>query len=286
MSYRGAYYVYMLFCPSGEPCYVGKGKDGRYKRMDRPHNSHLQRIIDKAGGRLTSIKFAEYLPESEAHELEIALIAEFGRAGHGGILVNSTSGGEGMAGGIRSAATKAKISATKRAKATPQERFWAHVNKSGPTAPDMDTNCWPWTGHLNEDGYGKLNLRIHGYSNIAPRAAYQICTGPCPPLDVDLICGNHACVRPEHIAFVSRREKGARGMSVPARNARKTHCKRGHLFDEENTYRPASFRGRAPKRECRPCKAVHHKTYMAKHGDRVRARALAGYHARKNGKAA
>src|SRR5262245_56916796 len=41
------------------------------------------------------------------------------------------------------------------------ERFWAKVLlcKHGPECPYC---CWPWQGHLDQDGYGVLKMKIDG----------------------------------------------------------------------------------------------------------------------------
>lgn len=99
-----------MFRPNGVPCYVGKGTGERYRLMSRRHNKHLARIIQAAGGRITSIRMAIGLTEAEALELERRLIAVFGRERYGGILVNDTDGGDGVSGLVHSPESKARMS--------------------------------------------------------------------------------------------------------------------------------------------------------------------------------
>jgi len=105
-----AFYVYAYFRPTGEPCYIGKGKENRWSRHQREtSNPHLRRIIALAGGSLSKIKVAEGLTEKEAFALEIVMIRLIGRRENGGPLVNLTDGGEGSTG--MSAEGRAAISA-------------------------------------------------------------------------------------------------------------------------------------------------------------------------------
>lgn len=94
------FYVYVLFRPDGQPCYVGKGKGNRWTNHERygSSNLNLQRIIKNAGGILPKAKIKENMLEKDAFELEISLIRSIGRKIHGGLLVNFTDGGEGPSG--------------------------------------------------------------------------------------------------------------------------------------------------------------------------------------------
>jgi hypothetical protein len=100
------YYIYVAFRPwDGSPCYVGKGQRDRWRvHLRKSHNSHLQRIIAKAGGEIPIVIIRSNLTEPEAFEIEIALIAAIGR-GKNGPLVNQTDGGEGVSGRKVSAKT-------------------------------------------------------------------------------------------------------------------------------------------------------------------------------------
>jgi hypothetical protein len=119
------------------------------------------------------------------------------------------------------------------------ERFWAKVDKT--------ESCWVWTASKDTKGYGKLTLRQRTYR--AHRVAYEYLVGPISDgLQLDHLCRNRRCVRPDHLEPVTSRENLLRGDTVNARLAAKTHCDSGHPFDEVNTYR-------APDgtRHCRKC---------------------------------
>jgi len=100
---RADFMVYVWFRPwDASPCYVGKGRGNRYRKLSRTHNAHLAAIIKKAGGSLPIVVIRCGLTESEAFETEIALIKAIGRKANGGPLANLTDGGEGTSGAVMS----------------------------------------------------------------------------------------------------------------------------------------------------------------------------------------
>lgn len=124
-------------------------------------------------------------------------------------------------------------------KRNPHERFWEKVDTSG--------ECWLWTAYLDYKGYGRLH--VGDKVILAHRWAYEALVGPIPEgLTVDHLCRVRRCVNPYHLEAVSATENVMRGESLPAQNARKTHCKRGHEFTPENTY-SVGEKGRG----CRTC---------------------------------
>ena len=115
------------------------------------------------------------------------------------------------------------------------DRFWVRVDKSGGLF-----ECWIWTGTRNADGYGKT--MVNGRQFLAHRVAYELSRGPIPEgLVIDHLCQNRICCNPSHIEVVTPAENTQRG------ERKKSHCKRGHLYDEENTIRIKKGR------RCRAC---------------------------------
>lgn len=105
----GDFYVYQYVRtratehgPVGSPYYIGKGKERR--SHSKKHTVHLP--IDKS----CIVIIEDNLSEDEAYCMEKQLIAFYGRIDNGtGCLRNLTDGGEGLAGRIYTAETRAKI---------------------------------------------------------------------------------------------------------------------------------------------------------------------------------
>jgi hypothetical protein len=123
-------------------------------------------------------------------------------------------------------------------------RFWSKVDRRGPA------ECWPWLGLLRpETGYGRFPA--DGKIVSAHRFAWVMVAGrdPLPGMELDHLCRNRACVNPAHLEEVSWGENTRRSNNPAGRNSRKTHCLRGHPFDEVNTYIRPDGMGRG----CRQC---------------------------------
>lgn len=117
----------------------------------------------------------------------------------------------------------------------PEDRFFAKVNKTN--------TCWLWVGSKCSSGYG--NFFYNGKLHVASRWSYVHHKGPIPPdHEVDHLCRVRNCVKPEHLQTLTHKDNVRR----TGRN-NDAHCKRGHLFSEENTYNLNNNRGRS----CRQC---------------------------------
>lgn len=135
-----------------------------------------------------------------------------------------------------------------RVKGSLSERFWARVDASG--------DCWLWQGHTRANRYGTFSLWL-GDGKVktwfAHRFAYEALVGSIPiGLDLDHLCRNPSCVNPDHLEPVTRQTNVRRGYSRPAINATKTHCPKGHPYDEANTF-VTGARGGRRYRVCRAC---------------------------------
>lgn len=124
--------------------------------------------------------------------------------------------------------------------------------KTGPRWLEEDrghaTPCWIWQLYKDPNGYGRSS-KGDSRGVLAHRLVYEEQRGAIPAgLDLDHLCRVTSCVNPSHLEAVTHKVNMLRGVNPPAQNALKTHCKRGHPFDAENThYTPAG------KRRCRTC---------------------------------
>lgn len=91
------FYVYAHFIPNEDlPFYIGKGTaDRAYQKWNR--SPWWKRIVNKHGLEVRLLQ--EGLTHEQANELEIELIAKYGRRNiNTGCLINLTGGGEGFVG--------------------------------------------------------------------------------------------------------------------------------------------------------------------------------------------
>ena len=121
------------------------------------------------------------------------------------------------------------------------ERFWSRVSRNDPVA-DPD-GCWLWQGELTARGFTRV--RVHGVETTAHQHAWALTYGALPAesgLKLLHRCGNHRCVRPDHLQPSSHLDTMQRyWQSV-------THCRQGHALTPENTYQ------RGNERHCRTCR--------------------------------
>jgi len=153
-----------------------------------------------------------------------------------------------------------------------RERLMEKVDTSG--------DCWLWTGYVKPNGYGAMWIAPadrEGSSDkeYVHRLMYRWRIGVIPPgHEIDHLCRNRRCVRPNHLEAVTNRENQRRGFGFSGVNARKTHCPHGHPYDAENTY--VSANGHRQCKACRERKRAEYmpayaKDYRAKNRDKVNA---------------
>jgi hypothetical protein len=73
------------------------------------------------------------------------------------------------------------------------DKFWSKVDRSDPDG------CWPWTGLVDKDGYGKV--RNNGRDTRTHQFAYALTFGNLPD-DLPCVChrcNNPPCCRPDHL---------------------------------------------------------------------------------------
>ena len=110
------------------------------------------------------------------------------------------------------------------------------------------SGCWIWMGTIISRGYGACTVK--GKKLYVHRYVYALVRGEFDQsLSIDHLCRNTRCCNPDHLEPVPIRVnilRSPRGAS--AVNARKTHCPKGHLYDDGNTW---VYDG---VRVCRACK--------------------------------
>lgn len=123
--------------------------------------------------------------------------------------------------------------------------------------------CWVFCG-AHSAGYPQIwrNRAQH----LAHRVMYEERVGPIPEgKQIDHLCRNRSCVRPDHLEPVTPRENQERaGMPIAAHQLAKTHCPSGHPYNATNTY--VTKQGH---RLCRTCGRLHQRRYKA--DERARA---------------
>lgn len=137
--------------------------------------------------------------------------------------------------------------------------IWSKVNREGPVPPlhPQMTQCWIWTGAIDDKGYGTFMFPDPKYPSgqicrKAHRVVYLLVMGYWPSLELDHLCHVTACVRPDHMREATRKEN--------ANNLSRRICVRGHELTEENFY----YYGAKRRRRCRLCLPLARAEWLAK----------------------
>lgn len=135
-------------------------------------------------------------------------------------------------------------------------RFWAGVTES-------NGGHWEWTGKKTKPGYGHVS--IDGKRWLTHRYAYTQLVADIPPdWDIDHLCKNRSCCNPDHLEALPKPEHHKRN-DYGGYNRIKTHCKKGHPYDDENTLIvPPSDRRPNGGRQCRACIKMRQNDPVAK----------------------
>lgn len=123
-----------------------------------------------------------------------------------------------------------------------------------------NNECWEWVSPITKNGYGVLS--VENKVQLAHRVSYEAYKGTIPKgLQIDHLCRNRCCINPEHLEAVTAKENTKRGDSGKARGAQmraKTHCPKGHEYNEQNTSVYVQ-RGKYKTRRCKKCHALAEK---------------------------
>jgi hypothetical protein len=117
------------------------------------------------------------------------------------------------------------------------------------------TNCILTQNKVQKTGY--TFMWNNGKTTGAHRISWEILNGPVPDgAVIDHLCGNRACVAPNHLRAISQQENIMAGRhSIDNRS----HCNQGHPFIEENIMvRKNGWR------ECAECNRVRARAVYAR----------------------
>jgi hypothetical protein len=106
-------------------------------------------------------------------------------------------------------------------RAMTSDRLWSKVKKCGPE------ECWPWVGHQNRLGYGRLG------GKCTSRLIYELVTGPIPiGMFVLHSCDNPNCCNPAHF-FVGPPRDNSADMVMKGRSSRGEKRPLAKLTDQQ-----------------------------------------------------
>jgi hypothetical protein len=87
-----------------------------------------------------------------------------------------------------------------------EDRTWMRI------LCDVRTGCWNWMGGTRRAGYGSWHY--NGVERPAHRIVYEWLVGPIAEgLELDHLCENRRCVRPEHLEPVTPEENKRRSQT-------------------------------------------------------------------------
>lgn len=151
-----------------------------------------------------------------------------------------------------------------------------------------DDACWPITKGIGSKGYGRLT--VEGRKKLAHRIMLELKlnrrlnSGECSLHR----CDNPPCCNPAHLFPGTKadnmKDAVAKGRMASAKNglhpeSKRTHCPKGHEYNEENTIWEKKPRGIG--RRCRRCNLDRSTRYFYKHQTERVAKAHEHYHKNK-----
>ena len=124
---------------------------------------------------------------------------------------------------------------------------------------DPDTGCWLFAGKRDRNGYGILQGVTKPHTVRAHIVVYEATRGAIPPGYVlHHHCQNPSCTNPFHVAPMTNAEHTRLHADM------RTHCSRGHEYNEENTRYTKEHDHGWRIRTCRVCdREDHHARWYA-----------------------
>jgi hypothetical protein len=112
----------------------------------------------------------------------------------------------------------------------------------------QDAGCWLWTKgkpisfKRNKYGYTYLRFDVNKIKLHVQKVSYYLKNGYFENMVVVTSCENKFCINPDHL-FLAK-----------SANLARTHCSKGHILNEENSYYHKRSNGKY-KTACRMCSA-------------------------------
>jgi hypothetical protein len=144
------------------------------------------------------------------------------------------------------------------------ERFMSKIDFRS-----SDKGCWIWKGNIDRPNtpfaYGRF--WYNRTTVMAHRFSFEIIGKRVIPADyqIDHLCKNSLCVKPEHLEAVSQKENSNRSNNPMAINSRKTHCLNGHELVDENLYIASDGH-----RKCYTCIKIRAKQFRENNKERLK----------------
>lgn len=136
-----------------------------------------------------------------------------------------------------------------------ERQFWSKVL--------VGDGCWTWLGCT--DGRGRGRYSYKSKVETAARVAWRLYHQKEIPTNKDILhkCNNSICIRPKHTYPGTTSENTLDTVKHGTNyNHNKTHCPKGHEYNQENTYWKTRKGGL--RRECKVCRNLLVKTWRIK----------------------